>query len=264
MERSRIASLLAAAVLFVGALLVPSAGASRAASLSLDVNFFANGTIAVTLPDGSPVGVTSGSATMIPAGFYNIVFSGPGGCSALPYFHLTGPGTNIVANMNEGSALKTANTANFLPSSTYVWISDAFPTIVHTFVTSSVIEGSPPPAPTTGGSTSSGGKGVSSQDIIGSQAVTTRTLTATVSGAGTLSLTYLHKSVRTLKRGRYTVAVVDRSSAHGLIVQEHGKRMLNLSGVAFIGKHKTTVNLTAGSWLFAAGKGTTSYTVTVK
>lgn len=243
---------------------MPPAGASRATAPSLDVNFFANGTIAVTLGNGAPVGVTSGAATVIPAGFYNIIFSGPGGCSALPYFHLTGPGTNIVANMNEGSALKTTNTANFAPNSTYVWSSDAFPSVQYTFVTSAVIESSAPP-PTAGSSSTSSGKGVSSQDIVGSQTATALgTLTATVSAGGTLRLAYLHKGITALKAGRYAISVVDRSSASGLTVKKHGQRARNLSGIAFTGKHTTSLDLTAGKWLFAAGKDTASYLVTVK
>ena len=118
--------LLTSIALSAGLLLLPSAAQSgSAASLSLYVSFFANGTISVTLPDGSSLGVTSGAPPVIPAGYYTLVFSGPGGCTALPYFHLTGPGANIVTNMAEGATQKTTNTANFLPSSTYVWSDDA-------------------------------------------------------------------------------------------------------------------------------------------
>ena len=74
---------------------------------------------------------------MIPAGYYALVFSGPGGCSALPNFKLNGPGTSIVTSMSEGAVLKAIQSANFTPTSTYTWIDDAFPNVVHTFSTSS-------------------------------------------------------------------------------------------------------------------------------
>ena len=137
----------------------PATEATSSANLSLVVSFFANGTISVTLPDGSALGATSGAPQVIPAGFYTLLFSGPGGCTSLPYFHLTGPGTNIVTNMAEGETQKTTNTANLLPSSTYVWSDDAFPGVMHTFATSAVVEGSPPSGSVDDGN---GGQGQSS------------------------------------------------------------------------------------------------------
>src|SRR5262245_58747119 len=73
-------------------LLAPGARAARAANPILFVNFFPNGTISVTLADGTPVGTTSGSPTLIPAGYYTLVYSGPGGCTNMPNFKLSGPG----------------------------------------------------------------------------------------------------------------------------------------------------------------------------
>ena len=120
--------------------LAPGAQAHVAAVPTLYVNFFGNQTIAVTLADGTPVGSTTGSSpTVIPAGYYALVFSGPGGCSALPNFKLSGPGTSIVTSMSEGAVLKAIQSANFTPTSTYTWVDDAFPNVVHTFSTSSEI-----------------------------------------------------------------------------------------------------------------------------
>lgn len=62
----------------------PGAVGARAATPSLDVTFFPNGTITVTLPDGTPVGSTTGAPTVIPAGFYTVQMTGPGGCSSYP------------------------------------------------------------------------------------------------------------------------------------------------------------------------------------
>ena len=41
--------------------------------------------------------------------------------------------------MSEGAVLKATQSANFMPTSTYTWIDDAFPNVVHTFSTSSEI-----------------------------------------------------------------------------------------------------------------------------
>jgi hypothetical protein len=69
--------------------LAPAAGARDAADLSLQVTFTATGSISVTLPDGAPVGTTSGAPTVIPAGYYTIHFSGPLNVAAgMPYFNL--------------------------------------------------------------------------------------------------------------------------------------------------------------------------------
>src|SRR5262245_19561459 len=64
----------------------PNGHAARTANLSLTVNFTAAGIVTVTLPDGTPVGSTSGAPTVIPAGFYSLNLSGPGECINLPLF----------------------------------------------------------------------------------------------------------------------------------------------------------------------------------
>jgi hypothetical protein len=257
--------LLGSIVLTAGLLVfVPAGGARPTASLSLFVSFFANGSITVTLPDGTAIGTTSGTPTLIPAGFYTIVFSGPGGCTALPYFHLTGPGTNLATNMAEGAAQRSTNTANLLPSSTYVWTSDAFPDVTHTFTTSAVVEGSPPSGPESSSGAGVKGKGVTYPDLVGSEIVPNRgTLSATVSAAGRLSLAYKGKSLATLKAGKYTIAVTDRSANAGLVLEKLKRSPVALSGSAFMGTRSVHVQLTAGRWLFAGGRGEPSYTIAV-
>lgn len=262
MRRSRLLGLIA---LTAGLLVFAPAGSARpAANLSLFVSFFANGTVTVTLPDGTTIGSTSGTPTLIPAGFYTIVFSGPGGCTALPYFHLTGPGANIATNMAEGAAQKSTNTANLLPSSTYVWTSDAFPNVLHTFTTSAVVEGSPPSGAESATGAAGKGKGVTYPDLVGSEIAPFHgTLTAAVSAAGRLSLAYKGKSLTSLKAGKYTIAVTDRSANAGLVVEKVKRAPVAITGPAFMGTRSVHVQLTAGRWLFAAGHGEPSYTIAV-
>ena len=229
-------STLFATVLAVAALGAQGAQAARTATPQLYVNFFASGTIAVTLPDGTPIGVTSGTPTTIPAGYYQLVFSGPGGCSALPYFHLTGPGTNIVANMNEGLAQKTQSVADLQPNSTYQWSSDAFPGVMHTFATSAVVEGTAPPQAATPPKPT--GKAVSSSSLIGSAVGgSAKTLAVTVTGS------HVAVAAKRLPAGRYTLTV--RGALPLLVTTPTHKRLT-------IAKRQTALALTAGRWLFGA------------
>ncbi len=137
---------LAAAGVLAASLLVGVPAAS-AANLQLNVTFSATGQITLTLPDGTPVGVTSGTPTVIPAGFYTMNLIGPGGCSTLPYFDLRGPGNNILDNMDQGEEANKTDNATFLPNSTYTWRDDQNPSVVYTFVTDSEVLGSAPTAP---------------------------------------------------------------------------------------------------------------------
>jgi hypothetical protein len=232
--------------------------------LTLYVSFFANGSISVTLPDGSQLGTTNGQPPIIPAGYYTIVFSGPGGCTSLPYFHLTGPGTNIVTNMAEGTAQKATNNANLLPSSTYAWSSDAFPNVLHTFSTSAVVEGAPPSGQTSNDGGTPTGKGVTYPDIVGSAVVPFRgTLTAAISTAGRLSLAYKGKSLTHLQAGRYTISVTDRSANAGFVLRKLHKAPVAITTSPFMGAHSASVHLTAGTWSVGVVAGKAIYTITV-
>ena len=116
----------------------PSVGqARRAADLSLTVSFSASGAVTVTLPDGTPVGSTSGAPTVIPAGYYTLNLFGPGECINLPLFELAGPGVNIQDDMLGGEVERNTLFATFLPNTTYTWHTDRNALVVHTFRTSS-------------------------------------------------------------------------------------------------------------------------------
>lgn len=246
--------------------LAPVAQGKRVVTLSLNVNFFINGNIAVTLPDGTPLGSTSGAPTAIPPGFYTFSFSGPGGCFSLPYFHLTGPGVNIVTNLSEGNdAMKVAGTANFQPNSTYFWTNDGFPGVVHTFVTSAVIESTAAvPASSTNTSSSKHRGTVTSSDIVGSQLVPFRgTLTAAVSTSGRLTLAYKGNKVTRLKAGRYRIAVSDESSKNGFILEKPTHASVSLTGIAFEGERSASVNLTVGNWHIMPRPGKTASSLVV-
>ena len=236
-------------------LLIPAAApaaARSAASPVIFVNFFANGQITVTAADGSSVGTTSGAPTVIPAGYYTFEFSGPGGCSSLPYFHLSGPGTDIVTNGNEGQVVHPPSGANLLPSSTYTWTDAAFPGVVYQFSTSAEVVGSAPVTSTT----PSSGAPVSSQGVVGSALLPfLGSLSGTISAGGKLSLLRAGKPVTTLKAGRYTLTVVSHSARDGFVVERQKSKAVAVARGAFSGKRSVAVSLTAGTWLFMVTPG---------
>jgi hypothetical protein len=190
--------------------------------------------------------------------------NGPGGCAAMPHFNLRGPGVQVSDNLNEGESDHVEYNANFLPNSTYVWSSDAVPGVFHTFVTSSDVVGTAPPRPA-GGLTSGNHTTVKSTDFVGSSILPQRgTVTAAVSAAGTLSLTYQGKSIASLKAGRYTISVTDKSSTSGFAVKKLRHATTTITGRTFIGKRSTKVELTAGKWVFSPSGGKRSYTIPVR
>jgi hypothetical protein len=249
----------------VGVLALTPAGQARTtANPTLRVNFFTNGSIAVTLPDGTPVGTASGAPTQIPGGYYTVMLFGPGGCSNVPYFELKGPGTSIVDNMDEGELATNQYNAVLQPNSTYTWKDDdAVPPVTYTFTTTGDMLGSPPAQTGSNGNSSSNHGSAASTNPLGSAVPTGRgSLTASVSKTGALSLAYKGKSVTSLKPGKYTITVTDKSAKGGFMF-EKGKRLVNVSGVAFVGKHSTSVTLTSGKWIFTTRVGQKTFPLNV-
>jgi hypothetical protein len=258
--RLGIASALAASALA----LVPAAHASRTASLTLRVTFTAAGAITVTLPDGTPVGTTGGAPTVIPAGYYTLAFYGPGECINLPLFELRGPGVNINDDMLGGETDVHTLYATFAPNATYTWHSDRNESIVYTFRASSDVVGTPSSASAPSTSSSGSHPKATSQDVVGSAILPFRgTLTGAVTAAGRLTLAYKGRSVTSLKAGRYTVAVDDRSSTNGFVLQKPKHAAVRVTGGMFLGKRSLAVTLTAGKWLVMPSVGKPTYAIVV-
>src|SRR5204863_9505314 len=129
--------------------LAPVAQSRHSATPTLRVTFNAAGSITLTLPDGTPVGTTGGPPSVIPAGYYTLLFFGPGECINLPLFELRGPGVNINDDMLGGETDVHTLYATFLPNSTYIWHSDRNEAILYSFRASSDVVAA---APTSGGS----------------------------------------------------------------------------------------------------------------
>jgi hypothetical protein len=241
----------------------PSNGA-RAADLTLRISFTEAGAITVTLPNGAPVGTTSGSPTVIPAGFYTLLFFGPGECINLPLFQLRGPGVNINDDMLGGETDVHTLYATFLPNATYTWHSDRNTATVFTFRASSDVVGTQPSTSGTSGSSSGSNAKPTSQDITGSAIAPFRgTLTGAVTAAGRLTVAFKGRSVTSLKAGRYTVAVSDRSSTNGFLLQKPKRAAVSVTGAMFVGRRSLSVTLTTGRWLVLPRVGKPTYSIAV-
>jgi hypothetical protein len=213
------------------------------------VSFSPAGAVTVALPDGTPVGTTSGAPTVIPAGYYTLLMNGPGECINLPLFELRGPGVNINDDMLGGETDTHTLYATFQPNSTYTWHLDRTENVVYTFRTSATVIGAP--VPNANSPQTPPAKAVpTSQDVTGSAITPFRgTLTVALSPAGKLSLAFKGRPVSALKAGRYAVVTTDRSTAEGVTLARRAHRPLSVTGAAFVGKRATTVVLTAGKWL---------------
>jgi hypothetical protein len=258
MAAMRLAGMVAALAVVLS--LLAAAGGS-AAQLTIDVTFSSANTIAVTLPDGTPVGTSSGTPTQIPAGYYTMVISGPMGLPAgLPYFSLTGPKVDVLSNLNEGGLESQTIGVTFVASSTYTWTNDAAPGVVYTFTISSQVLGTAPTA-----ATSSKTGTAASQDLVGSELVPARgALAAAVSASGEVSLASHGKKVSRLVAGTYRITVTDECPTSGFVLAKTGHAARKLTGAAFTGKRSFSLDLTAGRWsLLAAAGGKPLATITV-
>ena len=231
--------------------LSPVASARQSATLTVNIAFAADGSVTAALPDGTPFGTTSGSPTSIPAGYYTLLMTGPGGCTELPLFTLRGPNEDLQTDMSGGEITAEQHVVDFLPNSTYTWsANNSSPAILHTLVTTSQVVGTAPK--TTGGN--SGSTTPTSQDIVGSEIVPLRgVLATTISASGRLTIAYKGSAAGRLKAGRYTVVVNDLSRSRGLTLKRQGKAATMLTSAAFVGKRSKTIDLTAGTWLAMVG-----------
>jgi hypothetical protein len=234
-------------------------GASDAAfSQTLYGGFDADGNIRLTFADGTPIGTPSPPGSLIPAGTYTIVVNNNGlDDLGNPHeFELSGPGVSLDA----GQATQVTWTATFQSASTYVYEDALNPTTERDiFGTPGSGAGTTTVAQPGGssGTPSSGSSGTkpaaTNNNPVGTAAtplVFRGTLTGTVSKSGRLSLTWKGKNVATLTKGRYTIAVTDKSSKSGFVLQEIHQAAITLSGAGFVGTRKVSVALTAGQWFF--------------
>jgi hypothetical protein len=257
-----------------GCALVSGAGAAlRVDPTELYVNYTGANSVQVTV--GGQVVRSGGS---IPAGLYTVLVY-VNGYNDSPRFLMSGPSVSINDNLNSTGmgvdGVSTFGPYAFPAGASYTVQQQGGPTV--TFSTTASAGGSSSGGSSSGGSssggTSSGGSssggtssgGSSSGGSSGSSGGTSMggssgtgatkmmgTLKAAVSVSGKGTLTFGGKTPKTLKAGRYTVTVNDRSRKAGLIVGQTAKHPMTLSAAARVGKSSHSVTLTAGKWFFAA------------
>src|SRR5262249_20973144 len=138
------------------------------------------------------------------------------------------------------------------------------PASVFTFATSSDVQGTAPAVAGPKGNESANHTTVKSTDFVGSDILPVRgTITAAVSSAGRLSLAYKGKTIARLNAGRYTIAVTDKSTMSGFMLQKKSHAATSVTGRTFIGKRSAKVELTPGKWIFTPSGGKQAYTISV-
>jgi hypothetical protein len=234
---------------------VPLAQARPQANLIIDVNYAYDGSITVTLPNGTAVGVKSGTPTMIPAGYYTVELTQPG-CVDTPAFILQGPGVNILDDMQAGEIVTDAQAAVFQPNATYTWRDGSInPPVLWTFQTSSDVLGTPPPPAVNANGPRSKNAQVN-EDVVNSAKLPFRGKLAAVVKGGKVGLTFKGKSVASLASGRYTITVDDASKTQGVMLAGGSShRKVRITTGAFVGKVSKPLVLTAGKWSLTGGAG---------
>jgi hypothetical protein len=266
------------ALCLAGAVALSSGGGSarasdKAAPAVIKAVFNLDGTISVTLSDGSPVGTVNPPGTMIPPGVYNIHIDDT--AAVLHLFHLVGPGVYVSTNpLTAGpdgeSVFNEFYEVTFLPNSTYVYQDDyAVGATRRVFSTSGGGAG-------TGGastsSASSSGQVITGGSISGSKGTPSSAplrfrgaLAATVGATGSLGLSFRGKAVEKLNAGRYTITVADRSASYGFVLKQLKRKAMTVADSSFVGKRSLRVDLTAGQWFFSpTPRGKKTYFIVTK
>ena len=125
--------------------LAAGAGSSRAADAAptFNVLYRDNGTISVTLSDGTAVGAPRAPGTVIAPGTYAVVFNHD--AKILHQFHIFGPGAEMTVSPADGSDGMCGGSAylygtyrvTLQPNSTYVFQDDYQPAAIHEFFSTS-------------------------------------------------------------------------------------------------------------------------------
>ncbi len=259
-------SLRTSSVLLVGlaALVLCLTGAAAAADPPpLYLTYRANGTLGVSLADGSSIG----SGTTIPPGPYWVTFTNdfPAERDGVHKWHIFGAGIDIWTDLNCSDSTIEQYLETLHAGSTYTVQDDYHPSLQVVFRTAAT------GSSTAGGSTAATAKAkgvVHNSDVVGSRLLPYMgALAASVSTAGKLQLMRAGKpvSVGKLTRGRYTITVVDRSPKAGFTLRQARSAAMPLTDADFVGRKSLRVALDAGTWTFFSGGGPhTSFVVARK
>jgi hypothetical protein len=242
-----------AALLALTAACANAALAGGATLPSIYVEYDDSCSFAMRADGGLSLTSTTAPGTTIPPGTYQVVLRVPQDAPSCPLrFQLEGPGVQLDWDFG-GEALGAQATETLAPSSTYV-ATDLRNPARYRAVFSTAASGSSSTLVGQAGSTA-GGKGQSSGDLVGSAILRYRgVLAVTLGPSGAVRLAAKGKAVRSLKAGRYDLALDDRTAHGGLTVHKPNRSVLTLTGGAFVGKRTTRVALRPGTWRFSSGR----------
>ena len=71
------------------------------------------------------------------------------------------------------------------------------------------------------------------------------------------------KAAVALEDVTYTVAVSDKSSTNGFVLQKLQHRAVSVTAPTFVGSHSVSITLTAGRWLVMPRLGKATYSIVV-
>jgi hypothetical protein len=237
----------------------------------LELAYTATNILSVSAPNGNTF--TAASATrVVPPGTYVVTIEDDAydGTDPVHMFHLAGPGINLMTDLQGGDDKSEIYTETLAPNSTYTFKDDLAPSLPAIVFTTSATPAPPSSTPspttpieTTTGTTKSTSSTSANSDLVGSGKASTLfrgTLEGAVSARGALTLTRARRRVTTLKQGRYRIAVSDHSRTRGFFIEEFRRAAHALTGVSFVGRHATTLELGPGQWLlFSSLTGRKSY-----
>ena len=243
-------------VLVALATLAPAGGAEAAVLPSIYVEYSDDCVFSMHADGGIGLTATAAPGTTIPPGSYQVVLRVPQDAPSCPLqFQLQGPGVQLRWDFG-GEAIPAQATEVLQPGATYVATDLRNPARYRAVFTTATSGSSSSlvtqPAP------SSGGKGESSQDLVGSARLTYRGV-VTFDARGRVLRNGV--AVRALKAGGYDIAVVDTSERAGATVRKPNKTVVTLTTRAFVGRKTTRLTLRPGTWQFAAGGRSATVTV---
>jgi hypothetical protein len=271
-RKLRLHTRLLAGLICAGAVLVPATvgRASTTATAQLTLEYTAGGVLEVILGTAAPIRTSTAPGATIPPGTYQVVVNNdfPDISDPFHMFHLAGPGVNLQTDMGAGDNKTELYVATLAANSTYTFGDDRQPGAGHVVFSTSSTASSSTSTGSSGGGSASGSTGGSSSNsgVVGSSTGAgpfRGRLDGRVPATGKPTLTVGGRPVATLLKGRYSFAVVDRSSKGAFTVQQVSKKAINLTSLAFVGKHTVTVALSTGRWMFYSAAGKKSYFVVV-
>ena len=264
---SRLGWTLASLLIALAAAGVTGAGASRRTATTTFPSIYVDYSddCVFTMHADGGIALTSATAPgpIVPPGNYELILRAPQDAPSCPMnFQLVGPGVQLRWEFGK-EAIDSQATETLLPSSTYVATDLRDPNRYRAVFTTAAT-GSSNNLVTQTTSTATG-KGQILPDLVGSALLPNRgTLGLTLAASGSIAVTAKGTKIRSVRAGRYDLAVADRSTHGGLAITKPNGHVIAVTSTAFVGSKTTKIDLTDGSWSFRSGHNPAVRLIVVK